>query len=79
MLNITDIVPVIVVIIIDGSNTFFIVLSLSQKYPIEKSPTNPIRVYKLIKLPISIGSNPLYCKNGISIPPIVDTPKNKKK
>ncbi len=79
MLNITATEPAIIVIISDGSNIFFMVLSLSQKYPTEKSPTNPIRVYKLIKLPICIGSNPLYCKNGINIPPIVADPKNKKK
>ena len=49
------------------------------KYPMEKSPTRPLNVNKLIKLPVCIGSNPLYCKNGINIPAIVDVPKNTKK
>ena len=62
-----------------GNNTFFIVLSLSQKYPIEKSPTKPLNVNKLIKLPVSIGSNQKKKKNGINIPLILAKPKNKKK
>lgn len=44
----------------------------------EKRPTRPLNVNKLIKLPVCIGSNPLYCKNGINIPAIVDVPKNTK-
>lgn len=43
-----------------------------------KSPTRPLNVNKLIKLPVCIGSNPLYCKNGINIPAIVDVPKIQK-
>ena len=59
---------------------FYSFKSYSQKISNGKKVLlDHLNVNKLIKLPVCIGSNPLYCKNGINIPAIVDVPKKYKK